>query len=229
MALIAASLLTIGCGEQTAVQPQSDSAPANASPIATSVSIDSQPGTTARSSTTVWSPPSISYPTIPYTLPPDYGAGPTDTRDVNAVPRDTFAPDAVLPPTEWTLDDTLTVQFVPPPNFRQDPRPSPAIQQYDRDNGLYVLERWAVTGESTFATLSVQTNPGNDSPLLSRQEFSDSIPTDAVTWYLYNGATPAKSEEPPNRALAVLGDWLLMISGTSDSMQAIVDGLTIDS
>ena len=63
----------------------------------------------------------------------------------------------VLPPVEWIVDDTVTVQFTPPSNFRQDPGPLFAIQDYDRANGLFVLERWLVPGDTSMATFSVQT------------------------------------------------------------------------
>jgi hypothetical protein len=42
---------------------------------------------------------------------------------------------------------------------------------------------------------SVQANPGDESPLLSRQEFSDSIVTDDLTWYLCHGATVPRCDK----------------------------------
>lgn len=218
--LIVASALLVACAEDVAVQseaatpkpPQShDATPSVARTIATTV---------AATTTTEWTPPSISHPTIPYTLPADYGATPPVTRDVNAAPRPTFARDAVLPPFEWTIDDTLTVQFATPDHFRQDPMPGPAIQDYDRANGLYLVERWA-TGELTFATLSVQARPGDDSPLLSRIEFIDSLTANDITWHLWNSGSIDQTGLEPNHALAVLCDWLLMISGSPTSIRSV--------
>jgi len=197
-------------------------------PAATSAApIDTPPPETSPEETS-WIPPSITSPTVPYTLPPDYGQAPTITRDINAPPRSTYPPDAVLPPVEWTVDDTVTVRFTPPSHFRQDPRPAYALQDYDRAHGLYVLERWLVPGDPTMASFSVQTNPGEESPLLSRLEFSDSIVTDDLTWYLWNGETVEQTGRTPNRAMAVTTDYLYMVSGTRASMQAVIDGLTIE-
>ena len=123
---------------------------------------------------------------------------------------------------------TVTVQFTPPSNFRQDPRPSDAIQDYDRANGLYVFERWLVSDDATMASFSVQTNPGEESPLLSRLEFSDSITTDALTWYLWDRRSVEPTGTPPNMAMAVTTDYLYMVSGTRAPMQAVIDGLTIE-
>jgi len=123
---------------------------------------------------------------------------------------------------------TVTVQFTPPSNFRQDPRPSDAIQDYGRANGLYVFERWLVSDDATMASFSVQTNPGEESPLLSCLEFSDSITTDALTWYLWDRRSVEPTGTPPNMAMAVTTDYLYMVSGTRAPMQAVIDGLTIE-
>lgn len=128
---------------------------------------------------------------------------------------------------EWTINDTLTIRFDPPAEFRPDPVPLAAVGDCDRANGLYLLERWFV-GEPSFAGLTVQANPGNDSPLLSRTEFSDSIVGPNATWYLWNGGTVRQTGEPANMGLAVLGDYLLMIHGSPEAMRAIVENLTID-
>jgi hypothetical protein len=101
------------------------------------------------------------------------------------------------------------------------------VSDCDRANGLNLLERWFV-GEPTFAGLTVQANPGNDSPLLSRTEFSDSIVGPNVTWYLWNGGTVRQTGEPANMGLAVLGDYLFMIHGSPEAMRAIVENLTIE-
>ena len=229
------SLLMAGCGDEAGL-PAENVAPPNAtSPSAPAIvpqPSDPAPVTDPTLEITSveapWTPPSITSPTIPYTLPPDYGETPTITRDITAPPRSTYPPDAILPPVEWIVDDTVTVTFTPPSNFRQDPRPLNAIQDYDRANGLYVLERWWVPDEAAMATFSVQTNPGEESPLLSRQEFPDSIATDDLTWYLWNNETVEQTGKPSNMGLAVTNDYLYMVSGTRASMQALVEGLTIE-
>ncbi len=236
MSVAVGSLLVAGCGEDEAALPAANVAPPNAtSPSETSVApqptelaavTDSSPEITPVE--TPWTPPSITSPTIPYTLPPDYGEAPTITRDGTAPPRSTYPPDAVLPPVEWIVDDTVTVRFAPPANFRQDPRPLSALDDYSRANGLYVLERWWVPDEASMATFSVQVNPGKDSPLLSRQEFPDSIATDDLTWYLWNNETVEQTGKPSNMGLAVTNDYLYMVSGTHASMQALINRLTIE-
>ena len=120
------------------------------------------------------------------------------------------------------------MQFTPPSRFRQDPSPLNAIQDYDRAKGLYVLERWSVPSEHRMASFSVQINPGEESPLLSRPEFSGSIVTDDLTWYLWNHETVEQTDKAPNTAMAVTTDYLYMVSGTLASMQALIDGLTIE-
>lgn len=70
-----------------------------------------------------------------------------------------MSPSGVSTSTSVPEKTALSVEFLPSDDFRQGPRPSAAIQDYDRANGLYLLERWAVTGESTLATLSVR-SPG---------------------------------------------------------------------
>lgn len=129
---------------------------------------------------------------------------------------------------EWTINDTLTIRFDPPDEFRSDPLPRPAVSDCDRANGLWLLERWFIETERAFTGLTVQANPGNDSPLLSRTEFSDSIVGSNVTWYLWNGETVHQTGKPANFGLAVLGDYLLMIHGSPEAMRAIVENLTID-
>lgn len=139
----------------------------------------------------------------------------------------TYPPDAVLPQVTWTVGG-ITVQFTPPVQFRQDPRPNPAIQDCDRVNGLYLLERWRVEGEPILATLSVQANPGADSPLLSRTVFSESVAGSGATWYLWNGETVEQTGKPPNFGLAVVGDYLFEISGTPSTMRALINSLVIE-
>lgn len=233
LGLVVASALVVACGEDVAVQQETASSPARTDSVDSvpSVATTSTPATTvavAVTTTTEWTPPSISYPTVPYTLPADYGSTPPVTRDVNAPPRPTFAPDAELPPSDWLIDDTLSIQFIPPNDFHQDPMPLPAIQDYDRANGLYLLERWVVDGEPRLASLSVQTSPGNESPLLSRIDFIDHFTANDVTWYLWNGESVDQTGKVPDQALAVLGDWLLMISGSPTSIRSVADGLTVD-
>jgi hypothetical protein len=236
---IAAGSLLVACGDDDVALPAANAAPTDGTGTLSTLAVTS-PETASTSDApivtppptspdeTPWIPPSITSPTIPYTLPPDYGEVPTITRDITAPPRSTYPPDAILPPVEWTVDDTVTVQFTPPSNFRQDPRPSYAIQDYDRAHGFYVLERWLVPGDATMASFSVQTNPGEESPLLSRLEFSDSIVTDDLTWYLWNHETVEQTGKPPNMGMAVTTDYLYMVSGTLASMQAVIDGLTIE-
>ena len=175
MSVAVGSLLVAGCGEDEAALPATNVAPPNAtSPSETSVApqptelaavTDSSPEITPVE--TPSTPLSITSPTIPYTLPPDYGEAPTITRGFGtAPPRSTYPPDSVLPPVEWIVDDTVTVRFAPPADSHQDPRPLSALDDYSRANGLYVLERWWVPDEASMATFSVQVNPGKDSPLL---------------------------------------------------------------
>jgi hypothetical protein len=202
-------------------------------PQATITTPPAQIETTSRSvessaPTTTWVPPSISWPTTPYTLPPDYGQTPPGTRP-EAPPTETYPPDAVLPSMTWVVDDHMTVNFTPPETLRQTPLPLPAITDFDRANGLYVLERWLVIDEPTFATLSIQANPGPSSPLLSRQEFSESIPTDDLTWYLFSGMAVRQTGLTPNMGLAVSGDYMFMVSGTPTTMRAIIEALSIDA
>jgi hypothetical protein len=128
---------------------------------------------------------------------------------------------------EWTIHD-LTIGFDPPAWFADDPIPLPAVGDCDRANGLYLLERWFIPDDATFAGLSVQANPSDESPLLSRTEFSDSIREANVTWYLWNGNTVRQTGEPANMGLAVLGDHLLMIHGSPDAMRAIAENLAIE-
>lgn len=109
--------------------------------------------------------------------------------------------------------------------------PPPPVGDCDRSNGLYLLERWSVLDDVDslqLAGLSVQANPGEESPLLSRQEFSDSIVTDDLTWYLYNGAAVRQDDQTPNRGLAVSGDYLFMMSGPPQAMRSIAERLQID-
>ncbi len=237
----AAGLLFAACGDDDEeALPAANASPAGVTPalvttvvtlpelVSTSVTSIVIPPSDTSPEETPWIPPSITSPTIPYTLPPDYGQAPTITRDITAPPRSTYPPVAVLPPVEWMVDDTVTVQFTPPSNFRQDPRPSYAIQDYDRAHGVFVLERWLVPGDAALATFAVQANPGEESPLLSRQEFPDSIATDDLTWYLWNNETVEQTGKPPNMGMAVTTDYLYMISGTLASMRALIDGLTIE-
>ena len=236
---IAAGLVLVACGDDDDALPAANAVPAEVTraldtPTVTpevASTTDAPFETPSRETSpeeTPWVPPSITSPTIPYTLPPDYGQAPAVTRDINAPPRSTYQPDAILPPVEWIVDDTVTVQFTPPSNFRQDPRPSDAIQDYDRANGLYVFERWLVSDDATMASFSVQTNPGEQSPLLSRLEFSDIITTEDLTWYLWDRRSVEPTGTPPNMAMAVTTDYLYMISGTLASMQAVIDRLTIE-
>ena len=237
---IAAGLLLAACGDEEGALPAANASPADVTPALSTTAVatpevastSAAPIETAPTETspdeTPWVPPSITSPTIPYTLPPDYGQGPTNTRDITAPPRATYPPDAILPPVQWVVDDTVTVKFTPPSSFRQDPVPLYAIQDFDRANGLYILERWWVPGERRMATFSVQVNPGEESPLLSRQEFSDSIAPDDLTWYLWNHDTVEQTGKPPNTAMAVTTDYLYMVSGTLAAMQALIDGLTIE-
>lgn len=186
--------------------------------------------TAAVTSTTRWAPPTITWPTTPFTLPPDYGSGST-CHNTAAAPRVTAPHDSVLPPIAWTVNDDIQLRFNPPGDFRQDPTPPPPVGDCDRSNGLYLLERWAVVDDpaiTQIAGLSVQANPGDQSPLLSRQEFSDSIVTDDLTWYLYNGATAIQDAQPPNMGLAVHGDYLFMMSGPPTAMRSIAERLQID-
>jgi hypothetical protein len=186
--------------------------------------------TAAVTSTTRWAPPTITWPTTPFTLPPDYGSGST-CHNIAAAPRVTAPHDSVLPPIAWTVNDDIQLRFNPPDDFRQDPMPPPPVGDCDRSNGLYLLERWAVVDDPAIAQiagLSVQANPGDQSPLLSRQEFSDSIVTDDLTWYLYNGATAIQDDQPPNMGLAVHGDYLFMMSGPPTAMRSIAERLQID-
>jgi len=136
----------------------------------------------------------------------------------------------VLPSVAWIVSDDIQLRFNPPDDFRQDPRPQPPVGDCDRSNGLYLLERWAVRDDldtAQMAGLSVQANPGNQSPLLSRQEFSDSIVTDDLTWYLYNGATVRQDDQPPDRGLAVHGDYLFMMFGPPTAMRSIAERLQV--
>ena len=229
------SLLMAGCGDEAGLPAENVTPPNATSPSETaSAPQPSDPAPVTDPTLemtpveTPWTPPSITSPTIPYTLPPDYGEAPTITRDIKAPPRSTYLPNAILPPVEWIVDDTVTVRFTPPSNFSQDPRPLNAIQDYDRANGLYVLERWWVPDEAAMATFSVQANPGDESPLLTRQEFPDSITTGDLTWYLWNNETVEQTGKPSNMGLAVTNDYVYMVSGTRASMQALVEGLTIE-
>ena len=226
--------LLIGCGSDTAIDSAGNDAADGVARSLTATGTTMAPSSTTVSptdpessttSTTRWTPPSITWPTTPYTLPPDYGAAPGITRDVDALPEETFARDSSLPELEWTIEDDITIRFDPPSDFRQDPLPLPTIQDYDRANGLFLLERWAVADEPYLAGLSVQANPGDESPLLSRQEFSDSIVTDDLTWYLWNGETVRQTGKPANMGLAVSDDYLFMIHGTPESMRAIANAL----
>ena len=90
-------------------------------------------------------------------------------------------------------------------------------------------ERWWVNVEPTFAGLSIQANPGASSPLLSRQEFSESITTEDLTWYLFSGAAVRQTGLTPNMGLTVLGDYLFIVHGTPSAMRAIIEALSIDA
>ena len=207
----------------TVADAATDTTGSSGTPPATSAT---SAATTTVTSTTQWTPPTITWPTAPFTLPPDYGSDVTCDRS-NVQPRPTYPPDAVLPTMEWTIHD-LTIRFDPPERFSPDPIPLPAVGDCDRANGLYLLERWFIPDEAAFAGLSVQANPGDESPLLSRTEFSDSITGSNVTWYLWNGNAVRQTGEPANMGLAVLGDYLLMIHGTPDAMREIAENLTIE-
>lgn len=175
----------------------------------------------------MWTPPSITRPTTPYTLPPDYGQ--SDDCEQQPVPRVTYPAGEELPAAEWRVNDRLTIRFDPPVSFGQDPRVLPGVGECDRQRGLYVLERWFVADNAGFAGLAVQAHPGVESPLLSRTEFSDSVVTPTLTWYLWNGETVRQTGKPPNMGLAVLGDYLFMVHGTPEAMRAIIDNLTIET
>jgi hypothetical protein len=178
-------------------------------------------------STTQWTPPSITWPTTPYTLPADYGTGgPVCTAPPST--RPTYPPDADLPSMQWTIDDTLTVAFDPPDEFQADPIPPPPVGDCDRANGLYLLERWFVPDPPEIVGMSVSANPGPDSPLLSRTEFSDSIVGSNVTFYLWNGETVRQTGKSPNTGLAILGNYMFQIGGSPEAMRAIVENLTIE-
>ncbi|MEO6652558.1 MAG: hypothetical protein ABIP17_07870 [Ilumatobacteraceae bacterium] len=181
-------------------------------------------------STTHWAPPTITWPTTPFTLPPDYGSGST-CHNTPTAPRVTAPPDSALQPVAWIVNDDVELRFSPPDDFRQDPRPQPPVGDCDRSNGLYLFERWAVLDDldtAQMAGLSVQANPGDQSPLLSRQEFSDSIVTDDLTWYLYNGATVQQDDQPPDMGLAVHGGHLFMMFRLQTAMRSIAERLQID-
>lgn len=247
LAFIAVATIVTGCGsEETSFVPNADdptnstlgspepviststtSAPTNTtSTTGTTVAVGTTTTTSAATATTQWTPPSITWPTTPYTLPSDYGSDVTcDNASIS--PRPTYPADAGLPTMEWTIHD-LTIGFDPPERFSPDPIPLPAVGECDRANGLYLLERWFIPDDAAFAGLSVQANPGDESPLLSRTEFSDSIAGSNVTWYLWNGNTVRQTGEPANMGLAVLGDYLLMIHGSPDAMREIAENLTIE-
>ena len=148
-------------------------------------------------------------------------------RGVAPPPRVTYPLDAELPPIVWAFGE-LAVEFTPPAEFRQDPRPNPPIHDCDRINGLFLLERWRVEGEPMLATLSVQAKPGADSPLLSRTVFSESVAGNGATWYLWNNASVDQAGLPPNFGLTVLGDYLLVISGSPTTIRDLVNALVID-
>ncbi len=107
---------------------------------------------------------------------PERGEAPTITRDGTAPPRSTNPPDAVLPPVEWIVDDNVTVRFAPPTNFLKDPRALSALDDYRRANGLFVLERWWVSGEGAMATFSVQVNTAT----IHRSSVVRSSPTESL-------------------------------------------------
>ncbi len=239
----AIALIVAACGPSQSIEPLADVAPV---PSTTTTSTqppapdtvmpstlheraESSSSTAAVTSTTRWAPPTITWPTTPFTLPPDYGSGSTCHNTATA-PRVTAPPDSVLPSVAWIVSDDIQLRFNPPDDFRQDPMPPPPVGDCDRSNGLYLLERWAVRDDldtAQIAGLSVQANPGDESPLLSRQEFSNSIVTDDLTWYLYNGATGRQDDQPPNRGLAVHGRYLFMMSGPPTAMRSIAERLQI--
>ena len=252
-ALLAASVLLLGCGsdvsddataagstasslpDRTVVSPSTSvTRSTTAADVATNATGTTEApaatnatsaATTTVTSTTQWTPPSITWPTTPFTLPPDYGSDVTcDRSDIQ--PRPTYPPDIVLPMMEWTIHD-LRIAFDPPEWFTADPMPLPAVGDCDLANGLYLLERWFIPDDATFAGLSVQANPGAESPLLSRTEFSDTIAGSNVTWYLWNGDTVRQTDKQANMGLAVLGDYLLMIHGSPEAMRAIAENLTV--
>lgn len=251
VAALAAAALLLGCGDDRTADSGPDrpviaspgsSRPTASTDTATQRTLGASATTTAppplptstttppfaATPTTRWTPPAIPRPTTPYTLPADYGTGGA-TCDGPAPPRTTLPPEAVLATMVWTVDDALTITFDPPGAFAPDPLPLPAIGDCDRANGLFLLERWFVPEQPGFAGLSVQADPGDDSPLLSRTEFSDTIVGADVTWYLWNGATVEQTGAPANMGLTVLGDYLLMIHGTPDAMRTLAAHLTIEA
>jgi hypothetical protein len=94
-------------------------------------------------------------PVPSYTLPDETFAPDTGP------PPPTFAPDAELPDYEWRVNDEMIVRMATPDNFRQHPYGNHRVNEQDRQQGLYALERWLVLHDAaSTATFAIQSNFG---------------------------------------------------------------------
>jgi hypothetical protein len=160
--------------------------------------------------------PVPSYTTPDETFPPDTGPPPS-----------TFPLDAELPDFEWRVDNELIVRMATPDQFRQHPLGNRRVSEHDREMGLYALERWLVLDEPTIATFAIQPNFGPDWPPVKLQEYSETIIAGDLTWNLWNNATVENVGAEPNMGMALVGEHALMISGSLDTLHALVGTISV--
>jgi hypothetical protein len=160
--------------------------------------------------------PVPSYTTPDETFPPDTG-----------VPPSTFPLDAELPDFEWRVGDELIVRMATPDQFRQHPLGSGRVGEQEHQMGIYALERWLVLDEPSGATFAIQPNFGPGWPPVALQEYSETIIAGDLTWNLWNNATVEDLGAEPNMGMALVGEHALMISGSLDTLHALVGTISV--
>jgi hypothetical protein len=160
--------------------------------------------------------PVPSYTTPDETFPPDTG-----------LPSSTFPLDAELPDFEWRVGDELIVRMATPDQFRQHPRGNRRMGEQEHEMGIYALERWLVLNEPSGATFAIQPNFGPDWPPVALQEYSETIIAGDLTWNLWSSATVEDLGAEPNMGMALVGKHALMISGSLDTLHALVGTISV--
>jgi len=156
-------------------------------------------------------PDTATPPSVPSTTPP-----------VAATSSPSSVPDAV---SSWHVDNGLDVTFVVPPTFIDDGR-NHVIEDRDRDQGLYALEDWWVDGSPLRATLAVQRDFGDDSPVV-KAAFAESTSVNGILWGI--GHTPGDSPQPDLRfAMARMNGYMVHISGSAKTIDVMIRHISIE-
>lgn len=168
-----------------------------------------EPVATTTGSSAPTRPPGVTFATVPATT-----AAVAVTAEPPGPPHDQRI---------WELDG-LTVTMTPRARLQPDPD-SPGVSDTDVANGLFALEWWRVNGSLVGATLSVQTDPGDDGPV-NAEPYDETVTSAAAEWVLRT------SEELDPRPALVLAfarhsGCLIHVSGTRDVVDEIINALAL--